>query len=439
MARLHKLLGFSLTLALLIGSGFAFAQEDSQALREDIKSLEEQLETMKKRLDAIESAKEHTDQRIETVARQANATDAADTKWHLAGYANAGFTVIDDGSDENSFTAGQFNPMFHFQFRDNILFEAELELTTTSEGETETEIEYSQVDYFVNDNLTLVFGKFLSPIGQFQERLHPSWINKLPNAPAGFGHGGAQPLTEIGFQARGGISAGNGIFTYTVFAGNGPQPGHDGLELEGFGNDNNDDKAFGGRFAFLPNPNLEFGLSLMTAGDIAPDDLDTPGDAGYDLYGADFAFTQGPWDVRGEFLSSEFDGLSTEEEHGKVAFWHKNEEEGEEEAIDIPQTDWQAWYLQVARQFGSWEPVVRYGEFELDARSEDDHAAYLLLSKSPAGPDAPFVGTEKRLTLGLNYLFTPSVIGKIAIEDRGFDDEHLEDEQRLMLQLSYGF
>lgn len=436
----HDLLRAAIViLAVFTLNASALAQDEAEALRKQVEMLEKQLETVKERLEQLESKSEEQGREIATTRREARSAERADTKWHLAGYANAGFTAIDNAQDTNSFSMVQFNPMFHFQYSDKVLFEAELELATESDGSTTTEVEYSQIDYLVNDNLTLVLGKYLSPIGQFQERLHPTWINKLPNAPAGFAHGEAQPLTDVGVQARGGIQTGSGIFTYTVFAGNGPQPGHGSLELEGFGNDNNDDKAFGGRFAFLPNANLEFGISAMTADEVEPNDFHVEGNAGYDLYGVDFAYTASAWDFRGEYINSELDDLREEHEHEGLKQEDDHEDE-EEELTEIVGTDWEAWYLQLARKFGQWEPVVRYGQYEVSqvAGAHDEERA-LFFKQVGHAEEEPFTGRERRLTLGLNYLFAPSIIAKLAWENRDFSDSHQEDEQRLMVQIAYGF
>ncbi len=106
---------------------------------------------------------------------------------------------------------------------DKFMMESELEISVNSEGESEVELEYAALDWFLHDNATLVAGKFLSPIGQFRQNLHPSWVNKLPAAPIGFGQGGAAPWADIGVQLRGGLKAGNTLMNYAVFVSNGPE------------------------------------------------------------------------------------------------------------------------------------------------------------------------------------------------------------------------
>jgi len=151
-----------------------------------------------------DSGQELESLRAETVAARqaAQRAETSANEWknttsvtHLAGYASLDYISPENGSA--AFVAS-FNPMFHFQYNDLILWEAELEFEVEEDGNTEIGLEYSTIDVFLNDHMVLVAGKFLSPLGNFRQNLHPSWINKLPSAPPGFGHDGAAPLAEFG-------------------------------------------------------------------------------------------------------------------------------------------------------------------------------------------------------------------------------------------------
>lgn len=368
---------------------------------------------------ALEQRVENLERNLDMVKREARAEERAQTKWHLAGYADVGFVSSNEEGPEDSFEVGRFNPGFHWLYQDILMFESELEFAL-EDGETETSMEYADLNFYVNDRLTLVAGKFLSPVGQFQERLHPSWINKLPDAPAGFGHGGAQPLSEVGVQARGGVPFGDSVLTYAVAVGNGPRLGDHGPELEGFEEDNNSNKAVSGRLGFLPVPNLEVGASLLTgtAGEGAG-----PAEADLDLWGLDAAYTAGPWSVRAEYLNSELAGeLGGEEgEHAALRLAEEAIEEvghDEEEGI-ATETEFEAWYVQIARRFGDWEPVARYSEFTVEGNPE-------------FGEDA-----RSEWSAGLNYILAPSAIAKVAYQS--VDPDHGEEYERVLVQFSYGF
>ena len=426
--------------ALGLTPTYAQSAEQAQIL-ERLDTLQAELDALKNQLAETKTQADQSKKLAEKAdTRAQKAVLAADkvrpNAWHMAGYADVGIE-FSDGENSDSFTSGKFNPAFHFLYKDLVLFESEFQVTTTDGGETDLELEYSQLDFLLHDNAVLVTGKFLSPVGQFQERLHPSWINRLTNAPVGFGHGGIQPLSDVGLMLRGGIPVGDRLFTYAVAVGNGPRLGHDGVELEGFGRDDNSNKAISGRAAFFPIDNLEIGGSFLFAkiaaeaeevgeedddhddgetasfedGEPAFDDL-PQGD--FDLWGFDAAFTKGNWDIRAEYLNADLKGL------------------GDHDADDlIEPLSWEAWYAQVAYRmsgisdssfFQKLEPVVRYGRFTV----EGDH-------------DLEDELNEKRFNIGLNYWVSPSVVVKSAIEFRNYMAREREDDTRLQLQLSYGF
>jgi len=315
------------------------------------------------------------------------------------------------------------------------MFEGEVEITQT-DNETNVELENAQVNLLLHDNVTLAAGKFYSPVGQFQERLHPAWINRLPDAPAGFGHGGIQPLSEVGVMARGGARVGNDMrVNYSVAVGNGPRLGHGGVELEGFASDDNSNKSVAGRLGFFPIPELEVGGSFMTAELIGPEDHETETltDIDFDLWGADFAYVRGPWRFRGEYLNAEATGFPAEEDHEEAIIFAAAEDEGDghgEEASLAENTEWQAWYVELAYRMSgltdhpigqNFEPVVRYGEYEVTGDHEAEEQS------------------EDRFNVGLNYWFAPSIVLKATVEWRDFVSDEIEDETRILFQLAYGF
>ena len=367
----------------------------------------------------------------------------SDTSWHLAGYADATFVVSSmDGTTATNFSAARFNPGFHFQWRDLVLLESEAEISIDGDGETEFELEYAQADIFIHDNATLVLGQFLSPVGQFQERLHPTWINRLADAPAGFGHDGVQPASDTGAMLRGGLLIGEeAIVTYSVAVGNGPRISHEGsVAFEAKGGDDNSNKAVSGRIGFLPFSFLEIGGSFLVAdvsgvegGEDDHDDDDTdppplpgpmplePTDAKVTLWGGDAAYTRGPWDVRFEYLNMSRDPIATEYE-------------GSMGVELLPELELEAWYAQIAYRLSEitdheilqkFEPAIRYGEFKISGLDE--------LAEEAA---------EKRLDVGLNYWIAPSIVARGVGQWRDFTDRHAGDpseETRFLLQLAYGF
>ncbi|WP_428406795.1 hypothetical protein [Hyphococcus sp.] len=372
----------------------------------------------------------------------------ADTSWHLAGYADATFIVSDfDGETTADFSAARFNPAFHFQYKDLILLEAEAEISIDGDGETELELEYTQADIFLHDNATLVVGQFLSPVGQFQERLHPTWINRLADPPPGFGHDGVQPTSDTGAMLRGGFLIGKDmIATYSLAVGNGPRLSHEGgIAFEAKGGDDNSNKAISGRIGLLPLPYLEVGGSFLI-GDVSgtlqaeeggadghgaeygeeeplPPEIEElmPTDAKVTLWGVDAAYTRGSWNLRAEYLNAKRDPMNT-------AF------EGSGGVAALPELALEAWYGQIAYRLSGltdhevisrFEPVVRYGEFRITGLQG--------LAEEAA---------EERLDIGLNYWIAPSIVARGVAQLRDFTarhDDEPDSETRFLLQLAYGF
>lgn len=360
----------------------------------------------------------------------------------IAGYAETGMAIADkEAQSGTTFLSGSLNPGLYVQYKDLLLFESELEIEVAAGGETEVVLEFAQFDIFLHDYVTLVAGKFLSPVGQYQERLHPAWINRLPSSPPGFGHDGLQPGAEVGAQLRGGIPVGrSGRLTYALAVGNGPRFSEHGAPMqEGFSDDDNGNKAISGRIGFLPLPHLEFGLSVMRSkARIMHEEEEEEGEEGmaaissvaegaaedlpnvdFDILGLDAAYTRGPWDIRAEFL------------RGTRASYELMGDE-EMEPLIVPKLKLRAWYVQAAyrlsgitqhRILQNFEPVVRYGEYEVKGLEELAEEAQ-----------------EKRWAFGLNYWLAPQFVLHGALELRRFTAREEErKDTRFLLQLAYGF
>ena len=177
------------------------------------------------------------------------------SKFVITGYTTAGAKFAKDDTKFNGFS---LNPILLWKPSEKIFVEAELE-TELEGNETVINLEYANVSYFLNKYITFRAGKFLSPYGIFQDRLHPAWINKLPTAPPGYGHDGVGPSAELGFDVRGGIPLGSAKMNYSIYVSNGPvlntgedEPDEGGMLSYENADDNNNNKTFGGRIGFLP-------------------------------------------------------------------------------------------------------------------------------------------------------------------------------------------
>lgn len=321
---------------------------------------------------------------------------------HLAGYGSAGYT--DAEGAPGAFDSVSFSPIFHFMYRDLLLFESEFDFSVDDDGETETQLEYATLDLFMNDYAVLVAGKFLSPIGQFRQNLHPAWINKLPSAPPGFAEGGAAPITEVGIQVRGGFLLADRRSNYALYLGNGPRAQVDGgaisvIDAEGATSNRNGHRVWGGRVAVLPWPQFELGISgaLGKAGLFdAGQQLESG--RNYDVLGADFVYHLSLLEFRGEYVRQ------------RVSPDRDSTAPGEFKSI--------AWYGQAAYLIAPsrWEAVLRLGDFD-----------------TPSG-----VTDQRQWAAGLDYWFAGNVVGKVAYEWNDGQSGTASDNDRVLLQLAYG-
>lgn len=332
------------TYAAVVAAAWVLAQP--AALMAD--TTDDEIRELKQRLERLEQEREQQRARIDGELKDLRKTTAEMKKEPaldlvITGYGHTLFR--DRQSEPSSFLFGSLNPIVLARYRDNILFEAEFEFEVErEEGEgtqTNTEIEYAQIDYLVNDWLTLIAGRFYTPLGVFNEKLHPAWINKLPNGPLPYGGHDASllPLNDIGLQARGAVPIGDARLTYAVFVSNGPgqEAAHadesgepsdardseeeeeeeegEHLDFAGSAADNNSSKNFGGRIGFLPVPGVEFGVSGTTGR------YDDDGDLAFSALVIDAAAQHfGFAELRGEWIRT-WQERRTVADIDRTAFW----------------------------------------------------------------------------------------------------------------------
>jgi hypothetical protein len=345
------------------------------------------------------------------------------TKFLLTGYAFAGFEKRH--GEPSTFTAG-LAPIFLWELSDKLFFEGELELGL-NDTETEVNLEYAQLTYLLNDYITVGAGKFLTPFDQFPARLHPPWINKLPDFPLVFNEDeGLVPFSQVGAQVLGAIPIGPTKLLYAVYVSNGPRLNIDAdsagsLQFDNF-TDIDHDKALGGRVGFLPLAELEIGYSIeyarMKATDASADHADLVLQ-GVDMsYIHDFDWIKGRIDARAEWVWSKVSNL-TYDPDGSLGFG------------PLKFNNWRTGgYAQLAYRPSKIKlPII--DKLELVARYD----------RIDEPNEAPGAFDERRWTFGLNYWLGPSTVIKAAFETghRSSSDDQDEDVTAYLLQAAMGF
>ena len=172
----------------------------------------------------------------------------------------------------------QFQPPLSLAPNDHLLFEAGLGFDIGTDGtnssSTDVSLGVADASVIINDNLIVGGGLFVVPFGQYHNHFDPPWINKLPDDPIIFSDNSA-PQSEVGFFTKGVYPVTwmskmlpSAKFTYDLYLANGPNlitndPGAAGQLNFADYTDLNNGKAVGGRLAFLPHPNVEFGYSIQ--------------------------------------------------------------------------------------------------------------------------------------------------------------------------------
>jgi hypothetical protein len=337
------------------------------------------------------------------------------------------FMVVGDaeiqfGKTEGShaaFTFADFAPIFLFRARDNILFEAgfDINLQNGSTGShdsgssTSIGLTFAQLDYLLNDYITVVAGDMLLPLGTYNER-SAGWLNKIPDDPL---PRDLLPGSGIGLQLRGAVPVGSAgqSLTYSVYAANGPgssdgSANHDQLDFDGnvgIRSDGNTANlhatpSAGGRLGLFYPWKAHYDLELGISGQSG-----TWNDADNRLWSAavaDAALHLGPYfEAKGEYIRSwqETDDAGTLRPHG--------------------------WWAQASYKLAGLNldsPI--FNNLELVGRYDTSHDNF---------------GTKlERFTVGYVYYFTNTLLFEGDYEFIHSNDPE-QARNRFVFQLSYGF
>ena len=149
---------------------------------------------------------------------------AATHNFTMVGDAEVQFGKV-DGSHA-AFELADFAPIFLFRKGDNLLFETGFDIklqnnaTNGPGANTTINLNFGQIDYLLNDYVTVIGGYMLLPLGTYSER-GAGWLNKIPDDPL---PRDVLPGAGAGLQLRGAYPIGKSgqMLTYSVFGVNGP-------------------------------------------------------------------------------------------------------------------------------------------------------------------------------------------------------------------------
>jgi uncharacterized protein YdcH (DUF465 family) len=197
-----------------------------------INQLKQQVGTTKATANAAEQKADEATQKLQQpVDPMVNIANAATHNTMLVGDAEVQFGRTTGG--HSAFTLADFAPIFLYRANDNILFEAGFDITLQDGGvtlvsgkngnlgtQTTVSLSFAQLDYMVNDYVTVVAGEMLLPLGTYTER-NAGWLNEIPDAPL---PRSVLPEVAAGVQVRGGIPVGpqGASLTYAAYGANGP-------------------------------------------------------------------------------------------------------------------------------------------------------------------------------------------------------------------------
>lgn len=339
----------------------------------------------------------------------------------LAGYGSATYGAGTSSDFVNNFAAS-VSPVLLYSMGEDLLFETELEFGLSGENTT-TSLEYAQVDYLGFEKVQVIGGKFLLPFGLFSERLHPTWINKMPSSPLVYGHahngvaeGTLLPiLADAGLLLRYRENLSSTLdLNISAWVSQGPQmttadnhvdedephlhktldEGHGEviIPLVGFGigfADNNKNKMLGARIGLVNGASFE----TYVSGFVARYDVENY----LDLNGVNVST-----DIRRAGFDVRFEG---------IVLWQEIPLDDRFETFSKS-----GFYLQLARQLGAFEPVVRWSH---------------LLESTIEGAIAQ--DERRQLALGVNYWISASVPVKLAYEIE------FDGQDRILVQWAFGF
>jgi hypothetical protein len=343
---------------------------------------------------------------------------------------NHNFSILGDAEIQFAKTRGEhgaflfadFAPIFLYRGGEKVLFEAGVDITLqnnadqngnrTGGASTHFDLSFAQLDYLMNDYVTLVAGDMVLPLGTYEERT-AGWLNKIPDDPL---PRDLLPGAGVGAQLRGAVPMGQTgrSLTYSVWGVNGPSSadgtgnasaldlgGNVGLRSDNAVANLHGNPSGGARLGyfipFKPHYDLELGLSGQSG------EWDDAGQHTWSAGVVDASLHLGAnFDVKGEYIRTAYG------------------------SDDFGMVRPEGWWVQVGFRLAGLNlnlPMVN--NLELVNRFDSIHDG---------------LGTRtRRYTVGYIYYFSNTLLFEGAYEFLHNSDPDSTQKDQLVLQLSYGF
>ncbi|MFN8671909.1 MAG: hypothetical protein U0457_07485 [Candidatus Sericytochromatia bacterium] len=260
------------------------------------------------------------------------------------------------------------NPIVGINIKDQLTVETMMEF---EHGGSEVGIRYGIIDYSPFDFLTFRVGKFLVPIGKFNEYLYAEHINIFADRPLADSHIVPVVFADVGLQLRGNLKVVDQLgLNYATYISNGLEQKDDkyGGEVRGLRDNDRDQKnsskAFGGRLGLTFN-GFETGFSMYKGA------YSQNGLKNISLYDLDLEYKNDNFEIRGEYT------LSAQE-------------------TDSKNIDRNGFFVETAYKFmNRFQPALRY--------------EYVTLNNYKTVGDILVTNPIQRLTAGFNFYPLPEL------------------------------
>lgn len=332
-----------------------------------------------------------------------------------------GYNLFNNQRGAGQFSFQQFSPYFLIQLNKRMLLSAQPSFTPAFAG-----LVQAQLDIFINDWLTADIGYFLAPIGFWNERLDPVWINKLPDVPLVMRQVIPDNLTISGLQFRGAKYLFDSPIKmeYAIFASNGlGVPG--GVKdaawanlgaLSGTTSGVNNAAAYGGRIGFwIPTRGINFGISEFVNSPYSKTD-----GAVVSIWQPYFNYHRGNWDFRFEYGNNyEYTKSFIGDNIDRKGFY-----------TQLAYRDYQSLKKHKQRL----EYVFRYSNTTFGGFNQAEAAANARFF----GPPMNVPVDRNQYTIGINYYLYASTVLKFAYEINSEVHQSLHDNL-FMVQFATNF